>query len=173
MIPPRRLNPTALVTVAVAAASLGAGTAVATGASSPPARDTFTGQVTASAGRYASVRDRLTVYLLPQSTGSRRRIIVQIVGRGCSAATIHCVRLHGTLTGTMTAQKTVPDLPTRFALIARGRVRPLGRVSATGVVQGIGFVISGRETLTLTLRNAHGRVALAGHSAVLRGFTSP
>jgi hypothetical protein len=93
-------------------------------------------------------------------------------GAGCGTRQ-HCVRLTGTLTGTLSARASIPDVGRRYLIRAGGRVAPLGTVAATGSVTGTGFIRQGRERLILTLRTSRGTVTIAAQSPEVPGQSSP
>lgn len=148
-------------------------TAAAGAAGSAPAKDTFNGRVASASGRVRADHGNVTIVIhATQSTGRTRRAALTLVSPTCGRRR-HCLRLLGTLRGTLTAQATIPDVGRRYAVVATGTIDSLGRVSATGEADGVGFIREGRERLTLTLRTASDRVTIDALSPEVPGFTSP
>lgn len=148
--------------------------AAATGdASAVPAKDTFHGHIASATGSLKGDRGNVTILIhTPQSTGTTRRAELTLVSPTCGRRK-RCLRLLGTLTGTLTAQATIPDIGRRYAVAATGTISPLGRVAATGQADGVGFIREGRERLSLTLRTRSDRVTIDALSPEVAGFTSP
>lgn len=169
----RRRCPRALALIAATAFVAGP-LAIAADASSTPARDTFSGQITKATGTFKGDRGRLTILLhVAQSTDAARKLQAAVVGASCGTAK-HCLRLSGTLTGTISARpSTIPDAGRRWDLKLSGRLNPLGTVSSSGLVAGVGFIRHGHEGLTLTLRTNRGSITLGAVSPLVPGFTGP
>jgi hypothetical protein len=112
-------------------------------------------------------------FALPKNDQTTRRLVLTFTGRPCGKMP-HCLRLAGTLTGTLTARaQQIPDIGTTYAISASGKLGRLGTVAATGTVQGTGFIRSGNEGLQLTLTARRGTLKISGSSALVPGFTSP
>jgi hypothetical protein len=165
---PRRLRQCVSV---LAGLGIVAGAVDAGAATSRPA-DSLAGHVTSAQGRWRNDRDRMSVHLTPGRGGGTRHLVIGLAGRSCAAHTA-CVDLRGTLTGTITARVSAPDVGRAFSIAARGLVAPLGAVRASGIVTGTGMIARGRVTLRLTLRGAHGSVAVMASSGLVPSFTSP
>jgi hypothetical protein len=95
-----------------------------------------------------------------------------VAGRSCGGHK-RCLRLAGTLSGTINNQPARPDRGQTFAIRASGAVAPLGTVSASGSGQGTGFIRNARESLRLTLLVRGGTVSITAESGRVPGFTSP
>ncbi len=133
-----------------------------------PRKDHFTGHVTSATGAYRSEHGRmiLNVHL------TRSGITVRVAPLACHRAE-HCLRLAGTLRGTVKWLRTIPDTAPEARLKLRGNLDPLGTVTARGTVWGTGFIRFAHEGLVLTLSNKHGRVGLVAQIALVPGFTIP
>lgn len=166
----RRVAPIAVLMACVAVL---AGTFSASAANHPPpANDLFAGRVAGTSGRLAGYRGSATIALDPRQGTTTRRLTITVTGRSC-AGIPRCLRLTGTLSGTIQRQSAQPDRGQAFAISVRGDVAPLGTVSATGGCDGTGFVRQGRESVRLTLVSRNGRVAVTAESGLVPGFTSP
>jgi len=138
-----------------------------------PAKDTFTGKITAATGRFAGDRGLVKILLAPGSGQAVGHVGVTIRGTVC-ARKVACVALVGKLNGTLTPGPIkVPDVGRSFTVAATGTIKPLGRVSAKGTVHGTGFIANGHESLTLRLTGPGGTVTIAATSGPVSGFTSP
>jgi hypothetical protein len=139
-----------------------------------PARDAFSGRITARTGVLQGDRGHATADLAV--TGSRaatRRLTITIRGRLCDKSK-HCVGLTGHLKGTITAlADTIPDIGRSFTIRAAGVIRRFGHVRVSGRVDGTGFIARGHESLHLTATGHAGRLALYAQSRLVPGFTSP
>lgn len=163
------------VTVCLAAVLAAGGSAAAAASSaSTPAKDTFHGSITKATGKLANDRGTVTILMhVAQSTDAVRPVALGISGPTCGRAQ-HCLRLTGTLSGTISAHPTtIPDAGKRYSLSATGSLAKLGRASATGLVAGVGFIRVGREGLTLELRTRLGDVTVSAVSPKVPAFTSP
>jgi hypothetical protein len=166
----RRLS--LVVAVAVGALMLlGAG-----GGSQPtpkiPAKDRFTGHVSAGTGRYRGDHGRARLAVFVSLSASGATITIRIAPLACRS-TPRCLGLKGSLSGRLGWLPVPSDSGSMALLNLSGKVAPLGNVTATGTVHGTGFIVRGRETLTLTLPGTHGTVKLAAQSGLVRGFTTP
>jgi hypothetical protein len=159
------------VWVAAFAALTGA-CAVSAAVARVPAKDHFAGKVVGTHGRLAGYRGSAIIDLDPQRGTTTRRLTITITGRSCGGVK-RCLRLAGTLTGTITNQKAPPDRGQPFLIRAGGGVAPLGTVSASGTGQGTGFVRNGRESLRLTLAGRGGSVSVSVQSDRVPALTSP
>lgn len=187
--PPRAARRLAGATTLIAAAALlappalppaGAAHASATAKSTP-----FSGRIISGTGRYANLRGTVSLVLLAStkapvatSSGTTYLFTLTLSGPSCAshpvAAPHRCAALSGRLTGSATSgPRRVPDVGTTYALTAGGAVKPLGRVSATGTTQGLGFIARGRIPLRLRLRNAAGGVTITAQGPLVPGFSSP
>ena len=138
-----------------------------------PARDSFSGRVRRAAGPGTGAAAAVTVGLHPGPAGAgTSRPLTLAVRAGCRGRR-PCLTLGGTLTGTLTARRGLPDVGRTSAIRARGTLRGLGPVSAVGSVTGTGNVRSGRESLRLTLVGSGETVVLTARSAPVGSFTSP
>jgi len=166
-----RLRVLALAAVAVAVAVPAAALA---GPSAPtPAKDSFTGRVTAATGIFARDHGAVTIALAPRPGNALRRLTLTLRGAPCSGKG-QCVQLSGKLTGTLApGPMRVPDAGRSFTIAATGTIKPLGHVSATGTVHGTGFIANGHENLRLLLMRAGGTVTIEATSPPVPGFTSP
>jgi hypothetical protein len=71
------------------------------------------------------------------------------------------------------ASHRVPDTGTSFTIMASGKLKPLGPVSATGTAQGTGFIARGYASMQLTLTAGNGTVTYQAQAGPVGGFTSP
>lgn len=162
-----------LLASALACASACTLTAAAGAASRAPAKDTFSGHIASASGRVRADHGNVTIVIHVTQTADRtRRAELTLVSPTCGTRR-HCLRLLGTLTGTLTAQASIPDVGRRYAVVATGTIKSLGRVSARGEAYGVGFINKGREHLALTLRAGSNRVTIDALSPEVPGFTSP
>jgi hypothetical protein len=138
-----------------------------------PAKDKFAGSISKGTGAYAGDTGPAWIYLQPHSSNSGTRAVkITIRPRACPSTT-RCLRLTGTLNGTLTQVWGNPDAGRAYRLTATGTVAPLHAVTTTGQVHGTGFINGGREGMTVTLTGAHGSVELTAQSGQVPGFTSP
>jgi hypothetical protein len=139
-----------------------------------PARDAFSGRITARTGSFRGDRGHATVDLaVSGSRAATRRLTITIHGRLCDKSK-HCVRIAGQLKGTITAlADTIPDTGRSFTLRAAGIIRGFGHVRVGGRVDGTGFIYRGHESLHLTATGHGGRLALDARSGPVPGFSSP
>ncbi len=140
-------------------------------ASTPP-NDTFAARPVSGTGDYRRHKGKISIHLHPAGSSSTatRKVTVTVAGRLCTPM---CAKLDGKLTGTLTPAQAPPDVGRSYALDARGTVAPLGRFTATGTVQGTGFIQAGHETITITLSSRRGRLTLSGESPPVPGRSSP
>lgn len=170
---------TAVLSICVAALGVGM-CSVAVGSLRPtaPPQDSFTGRITFATGKFTGARGQVTILLKTDRfcglcrVPSRRQLKVVLDGRRCGTVR-RCIRLTGTMTGTLLAQPTISDVGVPFAIVAHGMIRPLGHVSATGSVHGAGFIRYAYQPLHLTLSAPGGRLAIDAKSGRVPGFTSP
>ena len=139
-----------------------------------PARDAFSGRITARTGMFQGERGHASADLaVAGSRTTTRRLTITVHGRLCDKSK-HCVRIAGHLKGTITAlADTVPDTGRSFTIRAAGIIRGFGHVRVRGKVDGTGFIYRGHESLRLTATAHAGRLALYAHSRLVPGFTSP
>jgi type 1 fimbria pilin len=145
----------------------------------------FSGRIVSSGGRYAALRGNVRLVMTSSSgTGSQApapttiAFTVTLSGPACHTQVVkaqhRCVSLHGTLRGdAKAAPQRIPDVGREFALGADGRVKPLGKVVATGTTSSLGFVATGRFPLTLQLSGPAGQVTIDAQGPVVKGFSSP
>jgi hypothetical protein len=137
-----------------------------------PAKDSFSGQITAATGRFGGDHGNVKVHLQPGSGVTVRTVTVTFAAASCRVQH-RCLQLGGKLTGKLTQQAGIPDVGRTFSLTARGIVKPLGRVTALGTVTGVGNVRYGHESLRLTLKGTSGTVVVSASSPQVPSFTSP
>ncbi len=143
-------------------------------AASVPARDAFSGTISAANGVYRGDGGRLSIAISVPAPGPVvRHATFSLNGARCRSGG-RCMRLLGTLHGTITvAGPSNPDAGKRYTIAAAGSVRQLGHVRVTGSASGIGFIAQGRESLMLTLHGSSGSVTVSAQSGLVRGFSSP
>ena len=136
--------------------------------------DSFAGQLSNATGRQAGAQDELQIVLAPGAgpTAGVRRLGITLTRSRCSGKP-RCLLLAGELAGRIVEARTIPDRGRAFSIVAVGVIKPLGRVSAIGVVTGVGNARFGRESLRLRLSGGSGSVVVSGQSARLPGFSSP
>ncbi len=144
------------------------------GSATTKAKDAFSGQISASSGRFSADTGNVAIDLAPGSSAQTpRKLTIAFHRRGCGRKR-HCVHLSGTLTGRLTVNfPRIPDVGQSFTIHASGRLKPLGHVSAQGLVNGTGFIARGRETLHLRLHTRRGTISVRAQSGLVPGFTSP
>jgi hypothetical protein len=124
-----------------------------------PAAGTFAGTITSATGRYAGDHGHVVIQDGPMASHRSGRLLIS--GRACHRAR-HCVALSGMPPGSLTLRgHTIPDAGFTYTVRAAGRVRPLGDVSISGLLQIPGFFACRHQTITLTLAAAHGTVTVA------------
>jgi hypothetical protein len=169
----RRIRTYPLIVAGAASLAAAATTAALAAGSRVPAKDSFGGSIASASGAFKKDQGHLWIAVSAgQSSTNDRPVTLTLKGRRCRRA-VRCVKLIGTLAGTLTGMASIPDGGRSFLLSATGRVKPLGRVSATGQVHGTGFILRGHETMTLRLSNSHGAVQVQAESPAVPGFTSP
>jgi hypothetical protein len=160
----------------LAACALAIAIAISSAASAQrtPAKDSFTGQISKASGRWAADDGQLGIDLATPSSGLiTRKLMLTFHGRRCGTSR-HCVKLTGTVRGTLTAVfGGNPDAGRGFSVHASGTLKPLGHVSASGTVHGTGFIAHGRIEMTLALRTSTGKLTVTAQSGLVNGFTSP
>jgi hypothetical protein len=162
----RRLS---LVSVACLAS---AATAIA-GVATPTGENSFHGRITSATGRLAGHHGRVRIGFFPTASNTDTRSLrIAIRPRTCSVAK-GCVRLRGTLNGSITRVQSIPDTGSQFTITAHGTVRPLGQVTASGTAHGTGNARFGYESVRLTLTGGGGAVTVTGTSGRVPGFSSP
>ena len=167
-------------TLALSAAALAALWPSAAAVAGPQARastgsraaDSLSGRVTSARGHWSRDHGRLAVHLAPSGSGATRHLVIRITGSRCASQTA-CLKLSGTLSGTLIAHAGNPDAGRLYTIKAHGTIAPLGAVSATGRAHGTGFISRGRVTISLTLTDSRGAVTASASSAPVPGFTSP
>jgi hypothetical protein len=138
-----------------------------------PAKDTFKGAIARATGSFKKDHGAVLILVsVVNSSSGTRRLQLTVRGAACGTQT-DCLRLNGTLAGTITAQPTVPDVGRRYKVVANGRLTPVGRVAATGLITTPGFIRQGREHLTLTLGTSRGQIQIDALSPPVAGQTSP
>jgi hypothetical protein len=85
----------------------------------------------------------------------------------------HVVALHGPLTGSLTANPTIPDVGGSFTFNGSGRLRRLGETHATGTFHTPGFISSGETTASLILTTPRGTIDVELTSGAQAGFSGP
>jgi hypothetical protein len=163
--------------VAVAASATdraASGTGRAASGTRVAARDRFSGRITGATGALRGRGGGLRIDLnVPASGARQRRLVLTFRAAGCGNAD-HCLKLSGTLHGTLTAEPgRIPDAGSSFAVHATGRLRPLGMVTATGTVHGTGFTARGYEQLRLSVSTPNGKITVGARTGLVPGFTSP
>jgi hypothetical protein len=158
----------------VTACLAGLGVSGALAAAATPARDSFSGSITAATGRFSGDHGAVAIVLAPSTGQGLRRLSLTVRGSGCRTPAHRCVALTGRLSGTLAlGPLRVPDVGSSLTIRAAGAIKPLGQVSASGTVQGTGFIAHGRETLKLRLTTAGGAITIKADSAVVPGGTTP
>jgi len=139
-----------------------------------PARDAFSGRITARSGSFRGDRGHATADLAVHgSRAATRQLTISIHGSLCDKSK-HCVGITGQLKGTITGlADTIPDTGRSFTLRVAGIIRGFGHVHVRGRADGTGFIYRGHESLRLTVTGHAGRLALYAHSGLVPGFTSP
>jgi hypothetical protein len=181
----RRARPALAVAVAVSLAAMGtagasAGSAVASAGSAVAsaggpkvaAKDRFAGRIVSGTGSFAGDHGSVVILLARGRTTTSPSLTVTLRGRTC-AGTDHCLRLSGTVAGTISERQTIPDVGRTFTIGASGTVGPLGATSVHGIGHGTGFILDGHEQLQLRLSAAGGTVSIAAQTGRVPGFTSP
>jgi hypothetical protein len=125
----------------------------------------------AYAGGHAA--DAVTLKPASGSVAGPRAITVVLAAKACPQRS-KCLSLAGTLTGTI-ARKGIsnPDVGQQYTLTLHGHLTGIGSVTATGTVDGTGFIRQGREQMRLTLAGHSGTITLSGQSGLVPGFSSP
>jgi hypothetical protein len=143
-------------------------------AASVPARDSFRGRITVAAGPHRGDHGSVSIAAVPGASGSNvRRLTITVRGGRCGSSTA-CVQLRGTLTGTIERLRgQLPDVGQSFQIKASGALRPFGMSTSRGSVHGTGFILRGREQMSLTFVSGAAKITLSAQSRVVRGFTSP
>ncbi|HWE08267.1 MAG TPA: hypothetical protein VG325_02865 [Solirubrobacteraceae bacterium] len=163
-----------LASAAVVAAITASAGVLSASAANPraPAKDRFTATAAATGGRLGGYRGAATLSLYPRHGAATRRLKITVIGGICRAAK-RCLRLSGTLSGTIKEQPAKPDRGQTFVIGAAGTLAPLGRVSGSGGGQGTGFVHAGHESLWLSFAGQGGRVSMTGESGRVPAYTAP
>ncbi|HEY2770895.1 MAG TPA: hypothetical protein VGI87_10015 [Solirubrobacteraceae bacterium] len=143
------------------------------GAAQPTAENAFHGNVTAARGRLAGRHGRAGIGFFPTDSNSATRpLLITLRPRACRQAK-GCVRLRGTLNGSITQVQSLPDTGSAFTISAHGTIHPLGRVTVSGTAHGVGNAIWGYESTRLTLTGGGGSVTISGTSGRVPAFSSP
>ena len=137
-----------------------------------PPNDSFAGQIAGATARLTGDHDDVKIALQPGSGVGVRRLTIAFTRSTCPAQR-PCLLLAGELKGKIAQQPGIPDRGRTFSIAANGDIKPLGRVSATGAVTGVGNARFGRESLRLTLKSSAGTVVLTAQTAELPAFSSP
>ena len=137
-----------------------------------PARDRFTGTLSAGTGSLAGARDMVEARLQAPGTTGTRRLTLWIVSTGCPAGA-RCVHLGGSLRGQLRPVRALPDVGHRYAVEASGALNPVGVMTAAGTVAGTGNINSGFESIHLRLTGRRGSARLDARSGRVPPFTSP
>lgn len=129
--------------------------------------------MSAASGAYSGEGGRAQVSLYLGGSGASRPVSLVFRSLPCQGAP-QCVQLDGVLSGRMMRRPGgIPDTGQSDSITASGRLTTLGRVTATGVSQGTGFIARGHELLELTLTSRSGRVTLRAMSGSVGTFSSP
>jgi hypothetical protein len=159
--------------LAVALALAPAACAATTTATAAPARDTFAGTLKGTSGGARGGHAHDVLIIATRGQGAQRRLTLTLRPTTCSGKG-PCIRTSGVLHGTITAKRSrIADTGTTYVVHASGRLDGLGKTTASGTVQGTGFIARGREGMSLTLKTAVGMITVSAHSRPVPGFTSP
>lgn len=161
------------VPIVIAGASMAVAAHAASASASASAKDIFNGRIVNASARFSQDRGRVTVVLGAAHSAAATRHLRLVLESPACARQRHCLRLSGALSGTITAQTSIPDVGRHYELQAGGRITPLGRVSATGEATGVGFIMHGRERLELSIHAKRGQLTIRAQSPLVPGFTSP
>lgn len=127
-----------------------------------PAAGTFTGSITSAGGRYAGDHGRVVIKDGDMASHASGQIVVS--GQSCRGGR-HCLKLDGKPVGSLTLKgHPIPDTGYTFTVSGSGRVAPLGVVKVSGLLQVPGFIACRRQSMTLTLTGARGRVKLSAET---------
>lgn len=171
----RHVAAAGLVTACAAAAAVLSASAAEPHVPAVPhvaAKDRFAGRAAGAGTGLTGYRGTATIYLDPRQGPTTRRLTITVVGRICGGAQ-RCLRLTGTLRGTITDQPARADRGQDFLISATGTVAPLGKASMSGGGLGTGFVRGGRESLRLGIAGHGRRVSITAESGPVPAFTSP
>jgi hypothetical protein len=78
----------------------------------------------------------------------------------------------GMLSGNYTAPIPIPDVGKGYTLTGTGVVAGLGKVSVSGSLYSLGFILSGRAGGTVTLSNQHGTLMFSLMGPIQPGFSA-
>jgi hypothetical protein len=161
-----RLSAVAVMCLALAAAAIGA-------VGKPTRNDSFQTRIASATGRLSGHHGHVRIGLFPVASNSATRSLTMTLNPRVCRKTKDCVRLRGTLNGSITRMPSIPDTGSAFTITAHGTVRPLGRVTASGTAHGMGNARFGHETIRLTLTGSGSTVTISGTSAQVPSFSSP
>jgi hypothetical protein len=108
--------------------------------------------------------------------GSEYAVAITLRGASCHArpTRAECPSISGRLTGTAVREPHIGDgaIADRFVSLS-GRLGALGAVTASGRLQGTGFIARGRRHLYIVLASAKGTISIGAGGPVIPGFQSP
>jgi hypothetical protein len=146
-------------------------------ASDPPsANDVFAGRIEHGTGAYRAAQGTVGIVIslgAATTTFGSRALTLTFAGKPCVREGTDCVVLDGIVHGRATQRNRIPDLGALLHLRGRGKVGPLRRVRITGTVHGTGFIVSGHETMSLSIGGRRGTLVVKAKSNLVPGFTSP
>jgi hypothetical protein len=122
-------------------------------------RLSFSGWIGSATGSFAHDKGHLGIVITMRSGVGTVPVRIHLSPRPCPA-TGRCVRLSGTLLGTITMPRPVPDAGQDHRFRASGAIKPLGSVVVRGDWQTPGFIRNAHEQLRLTLSTAHGHLII-------------
>jgi hypothetical protein len=143
----------------------------------PSVNDAFAGRIEHGTGAYRAAQGTAQIVIslgAATATFGSRALTLTFAGTPCVPGGTDCVVLDGIVHGRATPQRNrVADLGALLHLHARGKVGPLRRVRIAGTVHGTGFIVSGREMMSLSIAGRRGTLMVTAESASVPGFTSP
>jgi len=143
----------------------------------PSVNDVFASRIEHGTGAYRAAQGTAQIVIslgAPTTTFGSRALTLTFAGTPCVPAGTDCVVLDGIVHGRATPQRNrVADLGALLHLHARGKVGPLRRVRIAGTMHGTGFIVSGREMMSLSIAGRRGTLMVTAESDLVPGFTSP
>jgi hypothetical protein len=115
--------------------------------------------------RVEALESLITLSMMPVGPGTMASAHVSHRGRA--------VALHGQLTGTLTANMTIPDTGGSLSFNGSGSLRRLGPTLASGTFHTPGFIRVGVSTAPLVLTTSRGSISLTLTSGPQPGFSGP